>query len=300
MPSCLTGYGTVHEVTDDEKFLFDLQGFLILRGAIEPDLVAALDQAVVANEAIEHDDSWAEGLPVVTRPLLTKDLFLEHHIRLNGLPRLDSVFDRLIAHPGYLPYLEEFMHEPQLINTWSISKYPGREATHWHHGLPPEDYSVRDGKIRSPMLNVVTMLTPNHPGDGCFAVIPGSHKKNFKLDYQRWGTAGVDTPGALEITGEPGDVMIFTEALVHTGAAKTTARRRTTLQYNHVERLRAGSGMTDYHNVRHYWMPPSIRRRFTPAQKALTAWMDYTIPDRSIAGAEKSNDPFRREVRNRA
>ena len=109
MPSCLTGYGTVHEVTDDEKFLFDLQGFLILRGAIEPDLVAALDQAVVsANEAIEHDDSWAEGLPVVTRPLLTKDLFLEHHIRLNGLPRLDPVFDRLIAHPGYLPYLEEF------------------------------------------------------------------------------------------------------------------------------------------------------------------------------------------------
>ena len=60
MPSCLTGCGTVHEVTDDEKFLFDLQGFLILRGAIEPDLVAALDQAVVANEAIEHDDSWAK------------------------------------------------------------------------------------------------------------------------------------------------------------------------------------------------------------------------------------------------
>ena len=232
------------QVTDDARFLFDLQGFLILRGAIEPDLVAALDAAVVANEAIEHDDSWAEGLPVVQhRPLATKDLFLEHQVRLNGLPRLDPVFDRLIAHPGYLPYLEEFMDQPQLINTWSISKYPGRSATHWHHGLPPEDYSVRDGRIRTPMLNVVTMLTPNHPGDGCFVVIPGSHKKNFKLDLKRWGAAGMDTPGALEITGEPGDVMLFTEALVHTGAAKTTARRRTTLQYNHVEKRWAGSGM---------------------------------------------------------
>ena len=50
------------------------------------------------------------------------------------------------------------------------------------------------------MLNVVTMLTPNHPGDGCFAVIPGSHKKNFKLDLKRWGAAGIDTPGAVEIT----------------------------------------------------------------------------------------------------
>jgi hypothetical protein len=114
----------VHEVTDDEKFLFDLQGFLILRGAIEPDLVAALDQAVVANEAIEHDDSWAEGLPVVTRPLLTKDLFLEHHIRLNGLPRLDPVFDRLIAHPGYLPYLKEFMDLPQLIRIRPVDRPP--------------------------------------------------------------------------------------------------------------------------------------------------------------------------------
>ena len=84
--------------------------------------------------------------------------------------------------------------------------------------------------------------------------------------------------------------MLFTEALVHTGAAKTTTRRRTVLQYNHVEWRRAASYMSDYHNARHYWMPPSIRRRFTAEQKALTAWMDYTIPDRSIAGAEKSND----------
>ena len=280
----------MHEVTDDKKFLFDLQGFLILRGAIEPELVAALDAAVVANEAIEHDESWAEGLPVVTNAYFTKDLWMEHQVRLNGLPRLDPVFDRLIAHPGYLRYLEEFMDQPQLINTWSISKYPGRGPTHWHHGLPPEDYSVRDGKIRSPMLNVVTMLTPNHPGDGCLAVIPGSHKKNFKLDLKRWGLAGLDTPGAVEITGEPGDVLLFTEALVHSGAPKTTARRRTALQYNHVAQRRAASYMTDYHNARHYWMPPSIRRRFTPQQKALTAWMDYTLPDRSIAGAEKSND----------
>ena len=280
----------MHVVTDDERFLFDLQGFLILRGAIEPDLVAALERAVVANEAIEHDESWAEGLPVVTRGNLTKDRHVDHQVFLHGLPRLDPVFDRLIAHPGYLPYVQEFMNQPQLVNTWSISKYPGRGATGWHNGIPPADYSVRNQQIRSPMVNVVTMLTPNHPGDGCFTVIPGSHKKNFELDLDRWRTAGLDTPGAIEVTGDPGDVMIFTEALVHAGAAKTSTRRRTTLQYNHLERSRAGSLMTDYHNARHYWMPPSIRQRFTPEQKALTSWMSYTIPDRSIPGAEKSND----------
>ena len=275
-------------VTDDEKFLFDLQGYLILHGAIDRDLIQAIDRAVVENEAIDHDESWADGLPVVTAGHFIKDTWVEHQIRLNGLPRLDPVFDELIAHPALMPYLTEFIGEPQLVNTWSISKYEGRGASGWHHGIPTEQYTVRDGVIRSTMVNVVIMLTPNHPGDGCFTVIPGSHKKNLELD-KRWRTAGLATPGAVEITGDPGDVMIFTEALTHAGAAKTTSRRRTTLQYNHVHRQR-GSAMWDHHNARHYWMPPSIRARFNPAQEALTHWMAYTLPDRSIPGAERIDD----------
>lgn len=275
----------MHEVTQDERFMFDLQGFLLLRGAIEPELIEGLDRAVVANEAIEHDESWAEGLPVVSARHLTKDTNVEHQVRLNGLPRLDPVFDGLIAHRSILPYLDAFMGEPQLVNTWSISKYEGRGATGWHNGLPPHEYTVRDGVIRSPMVNVVIMLTPNHPGDGCFTVIPGSHKTNFQLDRERWGVAGLDTPGSVEVTGDPGDVMIFTEALVHAGAAKTTARRRTTLQYNHVDSSRVAAALLDHHNARHYWIPPSTRQRFTPEQKALTSWMNYTVPDRTVHGS---------------
>ena len=113
----------------------------------------------------------------------------------------------------------------------------------------------------------------------------GHTRKNFTLDYDRWGWSGLDTPGAVEVTGDPGDVMIMTEALVHTGAAKTTSRRRTTLQYNHVHSRRAGDAMSDPHNNRHTWMPPSIRERFTKEQKALTEWMDYTIPHRSVHGS---------------
>ena len=276
------------QVTEEEKFLFDIQGFLILRGAIDRDLIESLDAAVVENEATEHDESWADGLPVVTAKHFIRDFNIENQVRLNVLPRLDTIFDELIAHPAILPYLKEFMGDPQLVNTWSISKYEGREATGWHNGLPTDEYTVRDGTIYSPMVNVVTMLTPNHAGDGGFCVIPGSHKRNFNID-QRWKTAGLDTPGAVEVTGDPGDVMIFTEALTHAGTKKTTARRRTTLQYNHLHRNRAGA-MWDHHNARHYWMPPSIRARFTREQRDLTRWMDYTLPDRSIPGSERIND----------
>jgi len=287
----------MHKVTQEDKFLFDLQGYLILRGAIESELVNSLDWAVVENEAIEHDESWAEGLyegPLTERSKhgkhLTKDTDIKNQVRLNGLPRLNPIFDCLIAHPAIVPYLDEFMDDPQLVNTWSISKYEGMIATGWHHGLSPYDYSVREEKIVSPMINVVTMLTPNHPGDGCFAVLPGSHKKNFFMKdcWNDFRYSGLDTPGAIEITGDPGDVMIFTEALIHSGANKTTARRRTTLQYNHVDSNRLSAAMRDHHNTRHFWMPTSIRKRFTPEQLKMTNWMNYTIPDRSIYGAQES------------
>jgi len=276
------------QVTDAEKFLFDIQGYLILPRAIDNHLIEALDHAVVENEAIDHDESWADGLPIVTAQHFIKDRNVENQVRLNGLPRLNPIFDQLIAHPTILPYLKEFMGEPQLVNTWSISKYAGRSASGWHNGLPTEEYTVHNGTIRSPMLNVVTMLTPNHPGDGCFIVIPGSHKRNFNLN-PKWSTAGLKTPGAIEITGNSGDVMIFTEALTHAAAAKITTRRRTTLQYNHLHRDRA-CPMWDSHNVRHYWMPPSIRSRFNSEQKLLTRWMDYTIPERSIPVAREIDD----------
>ena len=62
------------EVTFGERFLFDIQGFLILRGAIDSDLIKAIDHALVKNEAIDHNESWAEGLPVVTAQHFIKDL----------------------------------------------------------------------------------------------------------------------------------------------------------------------------------------------------------------------------------
>lgn len=59
--------------------------------------------------------------------------------------------------------------------------------------------------------------------------------------------------------------------------------------HNHVHRRRA-CPMWDHHNARHYWMPPSIRERFSPEQRDLTSWMDYTIPDRTVPGAQKIGD----------
>ena len=80
-----------------------------------------------------------------------------------------GLFDMLIAHPHVLPYLEAFVQEPQLVNTWSLSKSEGagNEKGGWHGGLEPRHYAVDvSGQIRTQMLNVVWSLTDNGPGDG--------------------------------------------------------------------------------------------------------------------------------------
>jgi hypothetical protein len=101
--------------------------------------------------------------------------------QLNGLPKIDptGLFDTLVAHPRVLPYLDAFVGDPQLVNTWSLSKSQGTSPNRkggWHGGLEPRGYAVDTrGQIRTQMLNVVWSLTDNGPGDGEMAVLPGSH-----------------------------------------------------------------------------------------------------------------------------
>ena len=89
------------------------------------------------------------------------------------------LFDTLIAHPRVLPYLDAFVEDPQLVNTWSLSKRMGAgvEKGGWHGGLEPRHYSVDvGGQVRTQMLNVIWSLTDNGLGDGEMTVMPGSEQ----------------------------------------------------------------------------------------------------------------------------
>ena len=151
---------------------------------------------------------------------------------MNGLLRLDPVFDELIDHPRVLPYLEEFVGLPQLINTWSISKFEGAVHSGWHRGVPVSDYSYFNGEIRSRMFNVVWFLTDNGPDDGCIVALPGSHKSNFDLPFGDY--EGLELPGAQALTGKAGDLLMFSETVVHNGLLKTTPGTRSNLYFNYV------------------------------------------------------------------
>jgi len=258
------------EVSPEERFLFDLQGFLLLRGVLSSEECQSLLETI--ENIKERFAAHPEDVPPGKSPAF--ETATPGQIRFNGLFRMDPAFDKLIDQPGVLQYLKTFMSQPHLGNAWMIQKSIGAASGGWHRGVTPIDYAFRNGQSRTRMLNVVYFLTDNGPDDGCVVAIPGSHKCNLDLN---WGNYhGLEMPGSVPVTGKAGDVFMFSEATVHNGLPKTTDGLRTNLYFNYVEHDFSVMTFdaTDA-NHRHYAMPPSVRQRWTPQQKEITRWMEF-------------------------
>ncbi|MCX5662681.1 MAG: phytanoyl-CoA dioxygenase family protein [Planctomycetota bacterium] len=244
-------------VTLEEKCLFDLQGYLILRNVLTPEECGRILDAVRRQER--------------DMPEKAADFAKHEQVRLDGLPQMDPVFDIPIAHPRVLPYLKEFVGRPQLGNTWCITRGPKGNAGGWHRGFEPIHYSCRHGVVRSCCLNTGWMLTDNNPGDGGLGILPASHKNNIDLAWSKY--PGLTLPGSIEAPGKAGDVVLFSESLVHTGLNRSTPGLRTNLYYNHADIYLIGANLTDMKNLHVYAFPPDVRDRFNAEQLALTEWM---------------------------
>ena len=62
-------------MSDREKYLFDLQGFLVIKNILSPDDLRALNDAVDANLDIRREDGNRGTLPRFTRPSQGNPLF---------------------------------------------------------------------------------------------------------------------------------------------------------------------------------------------------------------------------------
>jgi hypothetical protein len=272
-------------ITDEERFHFDTQGFLLLRGVLDDQsrrrLLEKLDELEARDFGTEKVFHFSTANPTDGAPRphpgssmeqATRATVDDHYLRMNGLPNLDPIFDELIDHPRVLPYLQEFMGEPRLSNTWYIAKSKGPRFSSWHAGLDPSYYRCTNGAIRARMINTAWMLTDNGPDDGCLLAVPGSHKANLTLNLSDY--PGLTLPGSVCATGKAGDVLLFTECTLHMGNEKATTGSRRNVYYNFMHE--SLSRLTDPPaTLRHAWFPPSVRNRFNETQKMLTDWMDY-------------------------
>ncbi|HZC25452.1 MAG TPA: phytanoyl-CoA dioxygenase family protein [Actinopolymorphaceae bacterium] len=189
-------------MNDEDRYLFDLQGYLTIPDAIPPDLLVRLNAQI--------DSAVAQETEPDMRTHRFGDL-LERDVAFRELIDLPAVVDVLVDTLG-----ADF----RLDHTYAdvIRSGEGPIGTRLHGGAVPfraaEYYPVRSGEIRSGLVAVGFNLRDVGPDDGGFACVPGSHKSAFRFP-EAWKQLSTVHPCVRRVTGPAGTAVVFTEALVH-------------------------------------------------------------------------------------
>ena len=187
-------------MTTEEKFVFDLEGYIVIKNVLTASEVTEL------NELIDRK--------IQTYPTGGKEQGREVSLLSWGDPVVN-----LMDHPRILPYLIELLGaRVRLDHDYGMfmrhgdrlgGLHGGRGGTHWYH--------FRNDVMDNGLTVITHYLTDNPEGAGGFACVPGSHKSNFNVS---------DIPEEVrrferlahyirQPVLEAGDALIFTEATIH-------------------------------------------------------------------------------------
>ncbi len=187
-------------MTEEERFRFDLAGFLVRPAILTPDEVAAIvDQA----DRIRHNP---ESLP-------------PEHRRVPG-----GAASVLIDHPKVIEVLHEIIGPDVRLEACGLTwRLKGESHGELHGGArgqadPIFGYRVQNDRIHAGMVRVVFELTDVKKEDGATCFIVGSHKRNFPMhpDHMSWED-GKESEFLMRYECPAGSAIFFTENLCHAG-----------------------------------------------------------------------------------
>jgi hypothetical protein len=219
-------------MTEEERFRFDLAGFLVRPAILTSGEVADIVDQI---DRIKHNP---ESLP-------------PEHRAVPGGP--SSV---LIDHPKVIDVLHEIIgSDIRLENTFCVWRTKGQDAGGLHGGGPQQGdpifgYRVNNGRIHAGMVRVVFELTDVSETDGGTCFIAGSHKANFPMhaDHMLLDDEK-QSPFLMRYECPAGSAIFFTENLCHAGPVwkRDTPRVAVLNAYAHLA--------THWHRLR---VPPEV------------------------------------------
>ena len=221
-------------MTDREKFLFDLQGFRIVREFLTAEEVERLNQAFEANwEKKGEDGNSHVGESKTLGGQFKRGMF-------SGMltwekPWCDP-FRELLAYPKSVPYLDAIHgrgwrmdHSPFMLESTVGAEGLILHGSSMHRFDGSQYYIYTNGQMRCGMVVFQFQLRDVNEGDGGFCCIPGSHKANFPMpkEIREWES---DPEVVCNPVCKAGDLLIFNEATIHgTLPWKGKAERRSLL-----------------------------------------------------------------------
>jgi ectoine hydroxylase-related dioxygenase (phytanoyl-CoA dioxygenase family) len=222
-------------MTDEEKYRFDLNGYLVIEGALDSAQLAALNAYVDARLAAATE-------PGKTNYRFGQNLDNDLVRQVIAAPRALEILTTALSRQARLDhdYLDVIMPKAGL----------GPIGAALHGGGEPYDsgqfYQFKNGKMHNGLVVLAYALKDCNPGDGGFACVPGSHKANLPLPRSWVDMAQGMAPDVRVVTCKAGDAILFTEALTHGTAPWHGADERRTLFLKYAPHFMAwGAGRYD-------------------------------------------------------
>ena len=211
-------------MSEREKYLFDLQGFLVVRDFLSAAEVKNLNDALDANPHKRGE----YGKPNVLsgkwqgKPLEGQFSPFRHYSgMLTWEPPWCQPFRDLLAHRKLIPYLNTLMGRGWKLDHGVdvLTSTAGAEGLRLHGSgnvtfNGSRFYAYQNGTMRCGLIVCQYYLTDVNPGGGGLCVIPGSHKANLSCpqDILTWEA---NREIVYHIPLSAGDLVIFNEATTH-------------------------------------------------------------------------------------
>ena len=243
--------GTTDSVgpTDRDRFFFDLNGFLVLKGAIDAQHLAAINERLDEYTAMTPPLKTGEWIGAVHVHTYTGS----EGLNLQQIYEAGAPFERLIDHPAWIDKAMCFVggqssfdshHGPLFIDECFASIRGPGESIGLHSGghtlTKRTQYRYGNGQFACGQINVLMALNDVGPGDGATMVVPGSHKANFPHPQSAEAamadglSRSVDNvEGAVEAHLEAGDALLFVDAIMHGSAKRINGGQRRIAVYRY-------------------------------------------------------------------
>merc|ERR1712113_3827 len=135
-------------------------------------------------------------------------------------------------------------------------------------------YHFAHGSVRTQLIGCSVQLVDTYPGDGGFAIIPGSHKSNFKcpsavkkMQYDEYSsTSQQQQTLTVSPMVKAGDVILFSEACTHGTLGWSSDKQRRIVLYRFAPANVAYG--RNYSDADGGW-DPEMLQHMTPEMKAV-------------------------------
>ena len=228
-------------MTEEERYEFDRNGYVVIEEMLTAGEVASLKAAVDRLE--EHAAARVDRPPRKKSPWGAEyhaDEDLGYHVQgeraegktliIEDFWNADEAFDVLVGHERTLEYVRAVVAPRPTVNNSEIRiRYKGNASPH-HGGSRGENqkyrYNFASERIDCMMVRMIYFVHDNDAEGGAFTVVPGTHKSNLPSPY---GNDPDTEPGTVALEVKAGWGIFFTEALRHGGRTNRSDRVRKTI-----------------------------------------------------------------------